>query len=193
VRLYFKKIISEIPKNIISCYIMTIKATPSVSTLNTLYASLCQTAQQRITKYLNSPADSDKYDKMVTDVFAWLKETGSLYKILGGDVNDLNGLRVQVILPDGVTVLDTSKAKADHEFDKVGVLKTVAANSKLSFYINENQASRSYNMGALLSNSGVFSQVKYSNSTGVAQYYLAVRQGATPSEPYGNVVVSMDA
>jgi len=172
---------------------MTTKASPSVSTLNTLYASLCQTAQQRITKYLNAPADSAKHAAMVTDVFDWLENTGPLYAVLGGDVNNLNGLRVQVILPDGVTVLDTSKAKADNTFANVDVLKIVAAHSKVSYYINENQASRSYNMGASLSNSGVFSQEKYSKSTGTAQYYLAVRQGPTPSNPVGNIIVSMDA
>lgn len=172
----------------------TVNATPSVSTLNTLYASLCQTAQQRITKYLNAPADSAKHAAMTTDVFDWLENTGPLYAAIGGDVNALNGLRVQVVLPDGVTVLDTSRARAVNTFANVSALKTApAADSKLSYYINENQASRSYNMGASLSQSGVFSQVKYSNSTGLAQYYLAVRQGASAAEPYGNVIVSMDA
>jgi len=74
---------------------------------------------------------------MLCDVFDWLENTGSLYAVLG--VNNLNELRVQVILPDGVTVLDTSKAKADNTFAKV------------SYYIDENQASRSYNMGRLFS------------------------------------------
>ena len=57
--------------------------------------------------------------------------------------------------------------------------------------INENQNTRSYNMNAALSNSGIAYQIKFSNSVNTFQHYIAVRQGST-TEPIGNIVISMD-
>lgn len=195
-------ILGPFPQNIISCYIMA-PPTPSVTALNQLYASLSQKAQQSIAKYLNTPggvtgpaedAATVRYNAMTNDVFDWLDNTdNALFKVMGGGVDSLNGLRVQVVLPDGVTVLDTNKAKSLNTYANINIIDKSAVGGELKFKINENQASRSYNMGASLSNSGVFSQEKYSKSTGTAQYYLAVRQGATPANPLGNVIVSMDA
>jgi hypothetical protein len=59
------------------------------------------------------------------------------------------------------------------------------------YLINENQNTRSYNMNAALSNSGIAYQIKFSNSVNTFQHYIAVRQGST-TEPIGNIVISMD-
>ncbi len=172
-------------------------AYPSVSTLNTLYASLCQKAQQDIAKSLNNPTDNTNYEKAVNSIFAWVEDYPKRASDIGGGVAStkeaMNGLRVQVILPDGVTLVDTYKSKVNHTLVNVNAISVFTPGLKLQYYINENQSSRSYNMGAFLSQSGVFTQMKYSNSTGVEQYYFAIRQGTSASEPLGNVVISMNA
>ncbi len=94
-------------------------------------------------------------------------------------------MRIQVILADGVTAFDSNKLPVINDFNNINKILDG------KYLINENQNSRSYNMGAALSQSGVFTQLKYSNSTGENEMYLVIRQGLSMTEPLGNVVISM--
>jgi hypothetical protein len=60
-----------------------------------------------------------------------------------------------------------------------------------SHFINENQNTRTYNLSAALSNSGISYQTKYSNTVLDNQRYIAVRQGSI-AEPLGNIVISIN-
>jgi hypothetical protein len=172
----------------------------SVSFLNQLYTSLCSisvpgytnfSVQSYIVTFLNTPNNSINYSNMVGAINAWLSST-TIPQTAAGLLTgtDIHGLRVQVIEADGVTLFD-SNAGDNNIFQNINIPKsTFLTDGK--YLINENQNVRSYNMGATLSQSGVFSQQKFSKTTGTNQIYLSVRQGISSSHPIGNIVVSMN-
>jgi hypothetical protein len=90
-------------------------------------------------------------------------------------------LRVLVTLPDGKVAYDSSK----------GVNNTFARYQ--ADLINENHNTRVAIMSALLGNSGVGYEEKYSNSTGLDEVYIAERMGFSPSRPSGCVRISTNA
>jgi hypothetical protein len=170
-----------------------IMATPSVSALNLLYGSFSSVAQPAVVSFLNKPgglAVETRYAKMQTDIDAWLSSSQPKSALGVGSTVEITGLRVQVVLADGLTVYDSGSGDRNI-FTNIGKPKSVPFDGK--YMINENQNTRTYNMGASLSQSGVFSQLKHSTSTGETQLYLAIRQGLSSSEPLGNIIISMDA
>lgn len=170
---------------------------PSVSLLSSISANLNafadvlgQTIQEYTTQYLQTP-NSASYEKVVSQIFCFLRSSPPLQTAAG--------LRVQLILADGTTAIDTgcqstlTAAQGVHLFANIGKADVPSSGvfSSDCYRINENQGTRPYNQGAFLSQSGVFSQIKHSNSTGTKQYYLASRIG-TLNEPLGIFVVSMN-
>lgn len=166
----------------------------SASALNQLYSSFSTyipdrgvfTPQEDVVTYLRSPQDSGSYDNMVISINEWLASEPNGYTVDG------DFLRVQVIQTDGVTSYD-SNSGVRNIYTNIGKPTATVDNQWNGKYlINENQGTRSYNMGAWLSQSGVFNQQKFSNSTGGQLIYLAVRQGISAADPLGNVVISVN-
>ena len=137
--------------------------------------------------FLQSQADPTDdltdYNNMKTKIDDWLINGGTL-----GYTPITDGLRVQVILADGQTAYDSNSI--NNEYANIGIPSSTFITTG-KYLINENQGTRSYNMGALLSQTGVFNQIKYSHTTGTMSIYLAVRQGISSTQPLGIVVISL--
>ena len=164
-----------------------------------------------ISAFLNNQSDSTCYTTMTTSIANWLNEQSDLktgpFLALGlkPSWNTNNGsqygIRVQVILANGQTAYD-SNAKTNNIYGNINKpTPTIASIDKFGntiyqwdgkYLINENQATRSYNMGAALSNSGIFYQTAHSTTVKKEQMYLVMRQGNSPSSPLGNLVISMN-
>ena len=184
---------------------------PSQAALNQLYTSACSdaitvnstqtTLQSFVTAYLKANS-SGNYANMVLAADAWLASSRPQTALGLPAATPIAGLRVQVIVAGGVTAYD-SNAGVNNVFAKIGIPNNTlssggepsAANfiNSGKYFINENQGTRSYNMSAWLSNSGVAYETKNSGSTGTFQSYIAVRQAATSVTPLGNIVISFNA
>lgn len=167
-----------------------VNAIPSNGVLNQLYSSLCGTgAQSAIMAFFNLP-NTLSYNAMEIAIVAWAASDAAKRSIGLSPSDSIFGLRVQVVEADGKTVFDLAST-TNNKFANIGV---PAANFSTTgkYLINENQNTRSYNMSALLSQTGIAYQTKYSNSVGTDQIYIAVRQGST-AEPIANIVVSMNS
>jgi len=180
----------------------------NVSFLNQLYTSLCASSvpgytslsvQSYITTFLNNPGSSGAtaYNNMTGAINAWLSSTTIPQTAVGLPListvasTQIPGLRVQVIETDGTTAYD-SAAAGNNLFSNINIPDpNFLTNGK--YLIGENKASRVYNMGAFLSQTGVFSLNKFSNNTGQKQLYLAIRIGTGPHNPVGNIVISINA
>jgi hypothetical protein len=176
---------------------------PSQSALQTLYQSLSTysyldasgtgltaSPQNFVVKFLTK-LDASGYISMNNALTNWLVSSApaSALGLPPSSSNNPSGLRVQVIGDDGTTIFDsssTNNAFANIKIPRSDFLTTAR------YLINENQASRPYNMGAILSQTGIYYMSKYSTSVGYNQSYIAVRQGATPALPLGNIVISIN-
>ena len=180
--------------------------TSSLAALQQLYSSLCSaivsgntnSVQNSVMDYLIIPNDSARYSSMANAIVRWLNSNGPTEAVGISGGGGIVSLRVQIIEADGTTSFDSnacggsvgSYTIGQNLFDNINKPSTNFITTG-KYIINENQGNRSYNMGAWLSQTGVFTQFKYSNSTGVGEQYLAVRQGKAPSNPLGNIVVSL--
>ena len=152
----------------------------SPSFLNQLNISFNSKNTQTIIIAFLLQQNQTNYTNMYNAIYAWLNSTFPQQSTGINTTISIPGLRIQVIDPDGTTAFDSSK----------GVNNTY--NNYLSKTIYENQNTRSYNIGAIMSNAGVFYQTKYSQSVKAFQMYLAVRLGLGSDVPVGNLVISMD-
>jgi hypothetical protein len=178
---------------------MTVVA--SVSFLNQLYTSLCSNSvpgytdtnvQTYCKQFLNDPGNSTKYNTMVGAINAWLASTTIPQAAVGLPASTvIPGLRVFVLDANGATTYD-SLAAGNNIYTNINVPRADFLTTG-KYMINENLGSRSYVMGAALSQTGVFSQTKYSNTANRKLLYLAIRQGLSSAEPSGFIIVSMDA
>lgn len=167
-----------------------VNAIPSNGVLNQLYSSLCGTgAQSAIMAFFNNP-NTLSYNAMELAIVVWAASDAAKASIGLTPSDSILGLRVQVIEADGKTAFDLAST-TNNTFANIGV---PAANFLTTgkFLINENQNTRSYNMSAALSQTGIAYHTKFSNSVGTNQIYIAVRQGST-SEPIANIVISMNS
>lgn len=115
--------------------------------------------------------DESHYSKMLAGINSFLEKKGINNKKKSG------GARILITLPDGSVVLDTNKTNNTY------------ANYK-SKLINENHNSRVSIMSALLGNSGLSFEDKYSTSSGNFEQYMAVRVGPVSSSPGGVIRLS---
>ena len=183
---------------------MTVVA--SVSFLNQLYTSLCSNSvpgytdtnvQTYCKQFLNDPGNSTKYNTMVGAINAWLASTTIPQAAVGLPASSvpaytqIPGLRVFVLDANGATTYD-SLVLGNNIYTNINVPRADFLTTG-KYMINENLGSRSYVMGAALSQTGVFSQTKYSNTANKKLLYLAIRQGLSSAEPSGFIIVSMDA
>jgi hypothetical protein len=164
-----------------------------------------------ISAFLNNQSDPTCYSTMVTSIANWLQEDSDLitgpFLALGlkPSWNTNNGsqygIRVQVILANGQTAYDSNAGPRNIYGNINKPTATIASSDTFGnttyqwdgkYLINENQATRSYNMGAALSNSGIFYQTAHSTTVKKEQMYLVMRQGNSPTSPLGNLVVSMN-
>jgi hypothetical protein len=117
-----------------------------------------------IAAFLNNQSDQNSYNTMSTAITSWLSQktsdkTGPFLALgLKPEWNTNKcfqyGIRVQVLFANGYTVYD-SNSNTNNQFGNINVPRTTfLADGK--WLINENQATRSYNMGATLSNNGIF-------------------------------------
>jgi hypothetical protein len=105
--------------------------------------------------------------------------------------------RILVAESDGSVVYDSKQTPAvgtdNNLFTNIRKLKTTpTADNIIEYLINENHASRTSYLAAMLSTSGRAYTIKPSNSTGTLQFYVALRMGASSYEPYGVVIISCD-
>jgi hypothetical protein len=165
-----------------------VNAVASNSVLSQLYSNFCSTGNQSlVVTYLNADS-STTYTPLINAIPAWISATLTKQAIGLTSTDTISGLRVQVILPDGETAYDSNSSS--NAFANINIPKSDFLTSG-KYLINVNQNTRSYNMNAALSQTGIAYQIKYSNSTSTNQMYIAVRQGST-SEPLGNIVISMN-
>jgi hypothetical protein len=152
--------------------------------LHQLYNSLCSNSvQSRVMQFLNHPGSSSDYTNMAHAINSWIQSANSSTVI--------PGLRVFVIDPNGATTYDSNAGVNNiHSNINKPALDFLTTGK---YMINENLGARSYIMGAALSQSGVFSQTKYSNTANKKLLYLAIRQGLSSAEPHGFIVLAMDA
>jgi len=176
---------------------------PSQGALQQLYSSLntysytdatsglTASPQTFVNKFLTN-IDATTYAQMNNAIKYWLASSApaSALGLPASSSNNPPGLRVQVIESDGTTTFDSS-AGANNVFTNIKIPKSDFLTSG-KYLINENQGTRSYNMGAILSQSGIYYMSKYSTSVGYNQSYIAVRQGTTPALPLGNIVISFN-
>jgi hypothetical protein len=163
------------------------------------------TAGTAITNFLLNQGDSGAYDVMVNAIDQWESNPSVAYHSLYGvTISDASadflmsktgcGVRVQIIQSNGVTAYDSNST--NNKYNNVNKPANGFDDSTSSnwgkWLINENQNSRPYNIGALLSNSGTFYYTGYSSSVSTEQMYYATRQGNSANYPLGNIVVSMN-
>ena len=148
--------------------------------LNTSFNSQnCQTAAIAFLLSQTNVSPTFLYTNMVTTIFSWLN--GPSPNTYTGTTVPIPGLRIQVIDADGSVAMDTYKGILDNTYDNY-----------INNLINENQNTRTYNIGAIMSNTGTFIQTKYSRTVNSTQMYLAIREGFGSDYPVGNVVISMN-
>jgi len=106
--------------------------------------------------------------------------------------------RILVAESDGSVVYDSKQTSVgtgtdNNLFTNIRKLKTTpTADNIIEYWINENHASRTSYLAAMLSTSGRAYTIKPSNSTSTVQFYVALRMGASTYEPYGVVIISCD-
>ena len=165
--------------------------------LANLYSSFCGSKAHNVVIDFLERDTQDAYNgtspslfaiTMPSAISAWMSALSTLQSVGLTNQDSIPGLRVQVIMADGKTAYDSNSN--NNSYANINV---PAANFSTTgkYLINENQNSRIYNMAAALSTSGVSHMLKYSNSVGVNQRYIAVRQGSQ-TEPLGNIVISMN-
>ena len=134
-------------------------------------SGVVRVANTIITDFLNNPSSETAWNNMNTVIQSFMTTYSPL----------LAGLRVLVTLSDGRVAYDTSKG-ANNTF------ANYQANT-----INENHNTRVAIMVALLGNSGVGNETKFSTSTGIKEAYNAIRMGLSTPEPLGCTRVSAAA
>lgn len=178
---------------------------PSLAFLNSLYSSMCSTTytpdgeisgsiQSFIINYLTTINETN-YTNMVNAIKIWIESTTIPHLATGLQVGIpanifIPGLKVQIMEADGITAYN-SRAGANNIFKYRNIPHPdFLTNSR--YWIDDNQGTRTYYQGAMLSQSGIYSMKKRSNGSQTNQIYLSVRQGLSPQEPFGVVVISMN-
>jgi hypothetical protein len=133
---------------------------------------------------------------MVLAIEWWLNSTTIPQNAVGVSTGQparitIPGLRVVVVLSEGVCAYDslagnrnvyTNINKPGGDFPNTG-----------NYLINENLGTRSTVMACLLNQSGTFAKKQYSVSVGGYQHFYGVRQGSSPNEPFGVVMLAMNS
>jgi hypothetical protein len=122
-----------------------------------------------ISAFLTEPSSEDAWDNMVTVIQSFLNSNSSVYP----------GLRVLITLSDGRVAYDSSKGD-NNTYSKFQ-----------GGTINENHNTRVAIMVALLGNSGVGNEDKFSTSTSGNESYNAARMGLSTSNALGCSRVSI--
>jgi len=179
---------------------------PSLAFLNSLYNSLCSTlyavsstnqaSVQSYVIYFLTNINSTNYINMVNAINFWLNSTTIPQLAVGIATgtqakNAIKGLRIQVILSDGTTAFD-SNSNSNNIYSNINIPSPDFITSG-KFLINENHGTRTYFQGAILSQSGIYCIKSYSTSVNCDQLYLAIRQGLSSHEPFGAIIISINA
>ena len=168
-------------------YMPTNKATVDAiaGLLSILDASGNYTTEEYISNFLISPK-SDNYDAMIPKINTFLNSA----KIIDSTA------RILVAQSDGTVVYDSKSS--NNVFTNINLYKTTSTTIgsttylKDSYLINENHASRTSYLAAMLSSSGKAYTIKPSSSTFTNQFYVALRLGPSTFDPYGIVIISCD-
>jgi hypothetical protein len=124
-----------------------------------------------ISTFLSTPNSEAAWNNMNTVIQTFLARDSSLYP----------SLRVLITISDGRVAYDSSKG-ANNTFARYQ-----------SGLINENHNTRVAIMVALLGNSGVGNEDKFSTSTGINESYNALRMGLSTSNALGCSRVSVNS
>jgi hypothetical protein len=137
---------------------------------------------------LSPSQQNTAYNNMANAISAWLANPATLTAVglpAGTPTTTIDGLRVQVIFPDGSVIYDSNSA--NNALANINIPRSDFITSG-KYLIGENHGGRPYYIGAALSNNGTAIQKAYSTATSTYQYYYAVRQGATAVQ-FGSIVV----
>jgi len=148
----------------------------SRSVFGSLYKSFLGGDCERVTKIFLETQDEATYNNMVSFILNWKNSTAP--QLATNVSSPIPGLRVLIADPDGTVAFDSTKTNNWTNYRA----KT----------INENHNTRTYNIGASMSNDGTFYQEKYSSSVGTNLVYYATRLGFTSYRPIGIIVISMN-
>lgn len=122
-----------------------------------------------ISEFLNNPTNETAWDNMNTGIIKFLTNYSPL----------LYGLRVLITLADGEVAYDSASDNNTFANYQSGAL-------------GDNHNTRVCIMVALLGNSGVGYEEKYSSTTGKHENYSAIRMGLSTAKPLGCARVSVD-
>jgi hypothetical protein len=141
---------------------------PSVGNLNNLMSSFNNSAGSSVYAFLESEA-----------INAWIIMSNQIASWILQNNNNTDGLRVLISLADGTVAFDSSSffnTYVDFKAKK----------------INENHNSRLSILNAMLGNSGVGLESKYSTSTEKFTNYIAQRVGMNTENSLGCVRISIN-
>jgi hypothetical protein len=141
---------------------------PSLGNLHALMASLNASAGASVYNFLDDRNNQSLWSTMSSNINSWV----------GNNPLNANDLRVVVTLADGTVAYDSSNL--DNTFSKYQA-KT----------INENHNSRIAILQALLGNSGVGFETKYSTTNQHMTNYFAQRVGPSIADAMGVIRVSV--
>ena len=150
----------------------------SRSILNNLYESLYlnNNGNTSITNFIETPNETN-YNIMKLNIINWINSSNPQIAININNNIPIPGLRVLIVDADGSVIIDTIKTNTYQKY--------------IEKSINENHNTRTYNIGAAISQDGIFYQEKYSTSAENNLVYLATRIGFNKYKPLGNIVISM--
>ena len=149
----------------------------SKNILSNLYDSLCSEKCNTYIKQFIEIPNATNYDTMKLSIINWINSSGPQEAISIDSNISIPGLRVLIVDADGSVIVDT--------------IKTNTYQNYLAKTINENHNTRTYNIGAAISQDGIFYQEKYSTSVENNLIYLATRIGINKYKPIGNIVISI--
>jgi hypothetical protein len=139
--------------------------------------------------YLNHPNNSTMHSDMVNAINAWLRST--LPQTAVGSLTPITSLRIFIVEADGATAYN-SNSGANNIYANISIPAPDFLTTG-KYMISANHGARSYIQAAALSQTGVFSQYKHSNTSNKLLLYFAVRQGVSSADPLGFIVLAMDA
>ena len=143
---------------------------------NTLKIDSLNNSFLKINTFLNNPSST-----------TWVSMNDALnsFITLNNTNTNYTSLRILIIDPDGTVSYDSSR---------IGSTNTTQQNTYSNYQaktINENHNTRPAVMTALISNSGVGKEQRWSSTTGTFQQYLAIRIGLNNEFAIGTIRISI--
>ena len=167
---------------------MSLVVNPSISLLKQLYANFIYSGvHKKVFKFITTVNTNDYV--FAADIDAWMISSLTKTNIGLTSSDIIDNLRVHVMLADGSVAYDSNSS-----WNKFTNLNKPRSDflSTGKYLINENHGNRPYVMAATLSSSGEAFSTYFSNTTNSNRMYYCVRQGPSPMQNMGSIVISMN-